>query len=478
MKNNFLMLLALFMVAICASAQVSLCGVYADDNGHFNSPYIKSGTITWDRASRTLTMNNAVVEYSSNNSYDGVNTIRVTEDATIVIHGECRLTNTGSVALSFDSNNAKNITIKGDGTLTASSSWLDMFLVVTRLTIQDITLNVAHGIGNNSEGNGVALTFDNIQASIRGGVSRIGEGVFFKNCAITSPADAYIGTTGVGYIIYSGNGSIPAEIIISRSDSGKKGDVNNDGEVNIVDVDSVIKIILGAESSSRADVNNDGEINIVDVDAIISIILGGGSSQEDHGFVDLGLPSGTLWATCNVGASAPEEYGNYYAWGETAPKVDYSWENYKFYNYSDEMTTVTKYCIHSDSGYESFTDGKTELDPEDDAAYVNWGPQWRMPTYEQLAELKDQCTWKSSTLNGVKGRMATGPNGNSIFLPNAGTGDGESILRVGTHGNYWSRTLYWNISYNAVDLGITTASVYGHNASRALGLTIRAVRVP
>ena len=93
------------------------------------------------------------------------------------------------------------------------------------------------------------------------------------------------------------------------------GDVNNDGEVNIADVNTVINFILGDRSRHGVDVNNDGEVNIADVNAIIGIILKGTSATEEHEYVDLGLPSGTLWATCNVGASAPEEYGDYFAWG-------------------------------------------------------------------------------------------------------------------------------------------------------------------
>ena len=468
----FILLIPLFV-----SAQVSVCGVYLDESGQVNSPYIKSGAVTWDATSRTLTLDNAIVEYSSNNPQDGIRPIRVTNDATIIVQGDCKLTTTGHVAIAIDSYSSKNVTIKGNGTLSTSSSWIDIFLVVAHLTIQDITLNTVNGISNNAEGNGVGLAFNNVQATIKGDVARIGDGITFTNCAITYPTDAYIEQTGYGYSIYYGNHQSPDKIIISRIGSDIKGDVNNDGEVNIADVNAVIDVVLGGGSNNGADVNKDAEINIADINAVIDIILGGSAPTPNHEYVDLGLPSGTQWATCNIGASSPEQCGNYYAWGETATKDNYDINTYKWHNNSDEMMTVTKYCIHSDCGYEGFTDGKTELDPEDDAAYVNWGPQWRMPTYEQLAELKTQCTWKSSTLNGVKGRMATGPNGNSIFLPTAGIGEGESILSVGTHGNYWSRTLYWDNSCKAIDLGITTGKVYGHNATRAIGFSVRAVRV-
>lgn len=274
MKKYLLSLLTFFLIAMCASAQVSVCGAYLEESGPVNSPYIKAGTVTWDAASHTLTLNNAVIDYSSNNLQDNVRPIRVTADATIVVNGNCRLSTTGYVAIAIDSYVSKNVTIKGNGTLTTSSSWIDIFLVVAHLNIQNITLNTVKGIANNGEGNGVALSFDNVQATIRGEVSRIGDGITFKDCAITYPEDAYIENTGYGYCIYCGNHNSPDQIIISRK-GGIKGDVNGDGEVNIADVNAVIDTILGDDSNTELqDVNGDGEINIADINAIIAAILG------------------------------------------------------------------------------------------------------------------------------------------------------------------------------------------------------------
>ena len=140
-------------------------------------------------------------------------------------------------------------------------------------------------------------------------------------------------------------------------------DVNNDDEINIADVNNVINAILSSGSNASADVNADGEVNIADVNAVISVILFGGSSQDNHEYVDLGLPSGTLWATCNIGANSPEEYGDYFAWGETAPKEVYTWQTYKWC--SGDLFSMTKYCRESENGYDGFTDGKGELDLED-----------------------------------------------------------------------------------------------------------------
>ena len=259
----------MLMVAVSASAQVKVCGVWPDENGHFDSPFIKSGTVTWSENNHTLTLDNAVVEYSSDSPYDYIDPIYMTENATIVIHGECRVTSTGFVAIGLNSYNTKYVTIKGNGRLTTSSSWIDIFLVATRLTIQDINLNVANGIGNNAEGNDISLTFDNAQATIKGGVYRIGLGITFKDCAITYPADAYIAESEYGATIYAGNDNTPDEIRISRNGSSLKGDVNGDGEVTIADVNAVIEVILGHGANGMADVNGDNEVTIADVNIII-----------------------------------------------------------------------------------------------------------------------------------------------------------------------------------------------------------------
>lgn len=126
---------------------------------------------------------------------------------------------------------------------------------------------------------------------------------------------------------------------------------------------------------------------------------------EDDRWVDLGFPSGILWAAYNVGASSPEEYGGYYAWGETEGKESYTLENYKFYN----------------SGTNSFEFIGSEISGTSyDVAHVKWGGGARMPTFAEVKELLNNCTFKYGTYNGVKGDYVVGPNGNSIFLPFAG----------------------------------------------------------
>ena len=158
---------------------------------------------------------------------------------------------------------------------------------------------------------------------------------------------------------------------------------------------------------------------------------------KGHEYVDLGLPSGLKWATMNVGASKPEEYGDYFAWGETQPKSSYSWSTYKWCNGSS--TTLSKYNTSSSNGT---VDNKTQLDLADDAARANWGGSWRMPTTEEYYELLEKCTWTWTSQNGVNGRKVTGPNGNSIFLPAAGYRYGASLYDVGSWGYYWSSSLF------------------------------------
>ena len=159
-------------------------------------------------------------------------------------------------------------------------------------------------------------------------------------------------------------------------------------------------------------------------------------SLNGHDYVDLGLPSGTLWATCNVGANKPEEKGDLFSWGETAPKETYKKSTYKYCN--GEYHKLTKYCDDKFDGYNYYTDNRTVLESSDDAASVNWGKEWRIPTEEEIRELIDKCTYEYKN-QGNQGIIITGPNGNCIFLPEAGI---KRENYTGGVGWYWSSTLY------------------------------------
>ena len=262
------------------------------------------------------------------------------------------------------------------------------------------------------------------------------------------------------------------------------GDVNGDGKVSIDDVTTLINYLLTKDASQivmeNADVESDGRISIDDVTGLINQLLTQNNNpQPDEGdWVDLGLPSGTIWATRNVGASSPEDYGDYFAWGETAPKDYYYWTTYKWYKWyqNNNYSGYTKYCTRSDYGYNGFVDNKTELDPEDDAAYVNWGSSWRMPSVEQIQELCDNCTWQWTQRNGVNGQLVTGPNGNTLFLPAAGDRWEESLPGAGSNGWYWSRTLNRGSS-GAYYLNFSSDRVYWSISYRFDGYSVRAVRV-
>ena len=201
---------------------------------------------------------------------------------------------------------------------------------------------------------------------------------------------------------------------------------------------------------------------------------------DEHEYVDLGLPSGTKWATCNVGASEPEEYGDYFAWGETKPKSIYDWSTYKWCKGSE--TTLTKYCTQSEYGYNGFTDNLTELQPEDDAATANWGSGWRMPSLDQMKELfnSSYTTWEWTQLNGVNGRKVTSKsNGNSIFLPAAGCRYDSSLFGTGSNGYYWSRLLYTSSPNIACYPSpyFSSGIIDWFNNYRSYGQSVRPVRV-
>ncbi|MGN0186487.1 MAG: hypothetical protein ACI392_01910 [Paludibacteraceae bacterium] len=156
-----------------------------------------------------------------------------------------------------------------------------------------------------------------------------------------------------------------------------------------------------------------------------------------HDYIDLGLS--VKWATCNIGATTPEGYGHYYAWGETQPKDNYYWNTY---NWCDgTQTTLTKYCSDDSYGKLGFTDKKIVLDLADDAANANWGGAWRMPTDAEWRELIDNCTWTWTTLNGINGYEVKGTNGNSIFLPAAGFYGYETLVNSCSGCYYWSSSL-------------------------------------
>jgi conserved domain protein len=202
---------------------------------------------------------------------------------------------------------------------------------------------------------------------------------------------------------------------------------------------------------------------------------GGIIDVNGHKAVDLGLS--VKWATCNVGANSPEEYGGYYAWGETEEKDYYDWSTYKYCNGSSN--SLTKYCTDSDYGT---ADNKTVLDSEDDVAHVQWGGSWRMPTLLEFKELSSSnCIWTWTSKNEVNGFIVTSKtNGNSIFLPVTGYRQGGNIYNSGSYGYgyFWSASLSMTKEYGSKDASCLL--FYGgrrsvpHN-TRSYGISVRPV---
>lgn len=206
-----------------------------------------------------------------------------------------------------------------------------------------------------------------------------------------------------------------------------------------------------------------------------------------HDYVDLGLPSGTLWATCNVGSNTPEGYGDYFAWGETEAKNTYEWDNYKHCcyglivegNYSWYDYGLTKYCDNEIRGYNGFVDSITTLEAGDDVATVRWGSEWRMPTVEQWEELQTYTTHQWTTQNGVYGELFSSSNNKSIFLPAAGYKDSQ-LQEAGDCGHYWT-TILRDDPIEAKCLkfdsdGIQNIHYHSSHDWRYQGTTIRPVR--
>jgi uncharacterized protein YjdB len=202
--------------------------------------------------------------------------------------------------------------------------------------------------------------------------------------------------------------------------------VNDDGTIKAVSKGTAIITVTFLSVSAQC------TIQVVD------------ESEIEHEYVDLGLS--VNWATINVGAAAPQDYGGYYAWGETETKSSYNYKNYAWATAEEWSSSLTKYCCYPENGYNHFTDNKTVLDPDDDVAHVKWGSGWRMPTSLEMQELISNCTWTSTEENGVSGYRITsnlsGYSDRSIFLPAVGEYYDDELSLVDNRGTYWTSTLY------------------------------------
>jgi len=233
----------------------------------------------------------------------------------------------------------------------------------------------------------------------------------------------------------------------------------------------------------RGDLNGDSTVDVGDIMTVINIMTGGSQPiayktcpDDNHPhLIDLGLPSGTLWACCNVGASSPEEYGNYYAWGETSSKSKYNWGTYQYGYYNNDGDYSHLVNIGSDIASTQY-----------DAATANWDAAtanyldapWHMPSRAQIDELVSSCTSTWTTLNDMDGRLFTGPNGGIIFLPATGYRWDGGLYGAGSDGRYWSSTLHEGYPLNAccLDFGSGSADWSIYVSLRCIGQAVRPVR--
>ncbi len=241
-----------------------------------------------------------------------------------------------------------------------------------------------------------------------------------------------------------------------------------DGQANIATEIGKVTAAINALIDEVKNGNTDAAAALAQIIAKLEELkeaIGGGATTPTMEYVDLGLPSGLKWAKCNLGASKPSDYGDYYAWGETTTKTEYSWDTYKW----GTENNLTKY---------NDTDGKTTLDPEDDAATAKLGAPWRMPTSDELEELQDKCFWTWTTQDGVDGYKFEGPNGNTIFLPGAGGHDASGPDGAGQWLYLWSSSQATGYSSNYA-LFLKLGPVFSpqcYYTNRCHGLPIRPVR--
>jgi hypothetical protein len=273
--------------------------------------------------------------------------------------------------------------------------------------------------------------------------------------------------------------------LVSASAQSNKYDLNEDGDVNVTDVTLLVKNILDQNNGNGYDLNEDGDVNITDVILLVNYILGqnnGSGNGSGNGgnatgeAIDLGLPSGTKWASCNVGATKPEEFGGYYAWGETEEKECYNSVTYLYSTGVDEDGDGCYDDYHIDTFCYGIWQNLGDISgTEYDVAHVEWGGNWCMPTWDDIQELLDYCNHVWTTLNGVNGYKFTGSNGNSIFLPAAGLRWDYGLDDAGSYGDYWSSTQFEGNSGYASLLYFGSDYAGWDFNSRGCGFSVRPV---
>ena len=221
-----------------------------------------------------------------------------------------------------------------------------------------------------------------------------------------------------------------------------------------------IEYILHDNDSVQTIVTKTGSIKtaISEIDSLVFVSIHACLDENHPHIIDLGLPSGTKWACCNIGAEVPEDYGGFYAWGETLEKSHYALDNYSYLDENDKY-----FFLGEDIAATAY-----------DVSYVNWGDSWRMPSDEQIKELLDNCTCKWFLLNDVCGLLVTGSNGATIFLPAAGYSKDGFFGGISSGGNYWSSTVR-PLNNDAFGFYFDSRGLYRGFSSRYDGRAVRAV---
>ena len=528
--------------------------------GGFSAVKSGAGTVTYDPATMTLTLSNAVIEATGTNYGIYFTDENNTYTYTLVLAEGTTSTVTATIVTALQDMSALTIKGGGAGTFTSSSA-NGIGKIVTNdnpLTIRDCSVTATgkeSGIcGYYSGGTGPGPLMIN-NATVRATGTSRGSIWYFSSmtltdAAIVSPEGAEWNGTAGAVCMPGSNSFIKTEVVIEPTSetvvnapelNPLRYDVDKDGDLSLSDLTLLANALVGrvnypatglsmspptaklytngtlsptvSITPSTADITNvawttsNKYVATVSADGLVTALSPGSctitaATIDGSGltascevtvveftlgasdYVDLGLPSGTLWATCNIGASSPEDYGDYFAWGETlghdGGKTTFTWETYSHCEGTDH--TLTKYCFKSDYGYNGYTDTLTELEPTDDAAYVNWGSEWRMPSKAQFAELfnSSYTTTTKTTVNGKEGWLITslmpGYEDVSIFLPLAG--NYSTKLNVdGQVGYYWTRSLAYMTNYPIyADVGYMRLSASTNNNGRCYGCSVRPVR--
>jgi len=447
-------------------------------------------SVPWITLSPEFGTGNAKVQVSvTENTSDTVRTGTVTaltegRQLMIPVYQNGKFLNVSSKALEFTSKGGSSqISLKTNNnwTAVASGSW--------------ITLSESEG---NEDCNLIVTTADNPSAAVREGSIVITPEGFNPVRVTVSQAARYL-TVSTERLEFFQKGGTSDPIIISTDGIAE---ISTDADWLTVSRETDTQFLITA-TENDGDSNRSGAVTVSLSDLTsgsLSVMINVTQAfsvkpvTNDYEYVDLGLS--VNWATFNVGASKPEESGDYFAWGETEPYYEdgyaqsaspvwksgktagYAWASYKYSKGSEN--TLTKYCSDSNYGYNGFTDNKAVLDNDDDVVQLMWGGDWRMPSKAEQDELRKKCTWTWTTRNGVIGYLVTsnvsGYTDRSIFIPAAGYFDDTSLTGVNAIGCYWSNTMYSDITDNACVLSFDSYYCYQDYVNyRYVGLPVRPV---